>query len=676
MNTPGLALLIISMSPLLAAAPHGGSYRGPGGSGGGYDGGAGTSTDKAPQSPRPAARSASTPRTITAKDSLGSSGSNGQQRVRPGVGVIARPRGIVIGEDFSKWQYWWEHNKASYLLIKQTLRFNAPVIGSDEFYMSRTKGQRGYVAARPSDQDIDTTIIPALQKALAVATNRDIVSSCLVALAKIGRDNETIQLLPLFRSYLTSPDQEVRETAAIAIGITQRPAATKTLIDLALDTQAGRAMTGRSRVDLRTRAFAVYGMGLIAHAGKRAGIRLQVSRAANKILSDTTIVDRNVKVAAVNALGLLGSTASDSPGIRAVTRSAIDMLIAFYDEDERIGRDVVRAHVPTAIARLIGRNASPLALKQKQLYATELRVGAERSELIVRSAALALGQLALPPGHHKADAPSSAALHRYFKAGKDSQARYFCLIALAQIGGIENRNFLLKVLQQGKRELERPWAAIALGCLAHRARSSKNPLPIAPIGGAMHAAFRATRTPYARGALAIGLGLCGYEKAAPDLIKHLTSHAHQDEMTGYICVGLALMGHESALDPIIDVLDKSVRRPHRMRMASIALGKLGDRRLSQRLLRMLSTNDPSLAKVAAVASALSQIGDRASIAPLCRTLGNQEIPAISRAFAAVALGGIADKELESWNSKIAQNMNYRAAVETLVQSGAGVLEIL
>ena len=34
------------------------------------------------------------------------------------------------------------------------------------------------------------------------------------------------------------------------------------------------------------------------------------------------------------------------------------------------------------------------------------------------------------------------------------------------------------------------------------------------------------------------------------------------------------------------------------------------------------------------------------------------------------------KEPVPWNAKFAENVNYRAAVETLVQSGAGILEIL
>ena len=57
-------------------------------------------------------------------------------------------------------------------------------------------------------------------------------------------------------------------------------------------------------------------------------------------------------------------------------------------------------------------------------------------------------------------------------------------------------------------------------------------------------------------------------------------------------------------------------------------------------------------------------------------LFDESLTELSRAFAAVALGGVADKESLPWNSKIGQNMNYRAAVETLTDRQAGILDIL
>ena len=43
---------------------------------------------------------------------------------------------------------------------------------------------------------------------------------------------------------------------------------------------------------------------------------------------------------------------------------------------------------------------------------------------------------------------------------------------------------------------------------------------------------------------------------------------------------------------------------------------------------------------------------------------------------AVALGGVADKEPLPWNSKIAVNLNYRAAVDTRTNGSSGIWDIL
>ncbi|MEE2887128.1 MAG: HEAT repeat domain-containing protein, partial [Planctomycetota bacterium] len=133
---------------------------------------------------------------------------------------------------------------------------------------------------------------------------------------------------------------------------------------------------------------------------------------------------------------------------------------------------------------------------------------------------------------------------------------------------------------------------------------------------------------------------------------------------------------QKAKEDIHDVVRKSVRRPDLLKQAAIALGKLGDKTVTQTLTGMLQEKETNLAKLSAIASALSFIGDRRTIQPLKKMLFDDNLTPLSRAFAAVALGGVADKEPLPWNSKIARNMNYRGAVETLTQSGTGVLDIL
>ena len=93
---------------------------------------------------------------------------------------------------------------------------------------------------------------------------------------------------------------------------------------------------------------------------------------------------------------------------------------------------------------------------------------------------------------------------------------------------------------------------------------------------------------------------------------------------------------------------------------------------------MVVTRAPQVmhGKLSAIAQAIGFIGDARTIAPLKKLLFDDKLGELSRAFAAVALGGIADKEDLPWNSKIGEGINYRAAVETLTNGQAGILDLL
>ena len=103
---------------------------------------------------------------------------------------------------------------------------------------------------------------------------------------------------------------------------------------------------------------------------------------------------------------------------------------------------------------------------------------------------------------------------------------------------------------------------------------------------------------------------------------------------------------------------------------------MGHKQTTTALIEMLKGREVNVAKMSAIATALAFIGDRTAVRPLHEMLFDDQLTPLTRAFAAVALGGIADKDALPWNSKIGSNMNYRAAVETLTQSGTGVLDIM
>ena len=76
-----------------------------------------------------------------------------------------------------------------------------------------------------------------------------------------------------------------------------------------------------------------------------------------------------------------------------------------------------------------------------------------------------------------------------------------------------------------------------------------------------------------------------------------------------------------------------------------------------------------------ICSAMIFLRDRRAITPLRKVLLDEKLDSGRRAFAAVVLGGLAGEGDLPWNSGYAQNLNYRAAVETLTRSGAGILDL-
>ena len=685
------ASLLILPTPIFA---HGGKYRGPGdivppnARGGPTTGGPSAPGPVTPGAVPPGAPSPGGP--TTPGSSPGGPNTGGPRAPGIGSGPRSGPRGIQLSADLSKWQFWWEFNKDPFINLKDAI--HAPTIetGSDEFFLGPSRRVNSKDTSKPSESDIQETILPALKRALEMSDNRDINSACMIALAKIGRNHNEFNVLPIFKEYLTRPDQEIRETAALAMGISGMKSARQLLVELAWDTESGRRACGRSQVDGRTRSFALYSLGLLAYSNDSIDFKRECFEALNKILSDNTVRDRNLKVASITGMSLLNAVGghvvlSSEEEVKVSSRwkeivllkDILKSLDTYYDKAAGRGTDLIRSHVPTTIAKLIGRGASPFHVKYKDKFSKELFSSKKKGNNIYRSVALALGQMALPKEINEDDAKYSKALLRYYQNGRDSQAKLFCLLAMGQVGGSDNKNKLLIELSRGRKALDRPWAALALGVMDfHRFAEANNPSVDPLVGGLIHKQLKEVKTPEARGAFAVALGLCKYTEASSDLMNLLIKYRHQDELAGYICIGLALMNEQKAREDIHDIVLWSVRRPDLLKQAAISLGKLGDKTAAQTLVGMLDGKESNLAKMSAISSALGFIGDRRTIIPLKKIMFNDALTPLSRAFAAVALGGVADKEKLPWNSKISRNTNYRAAVETLTQSGTGILDIL
>ena len=607
-----------------------------------------------------------------------------------GVGAAGRQggRGYAVDADLSSWEFWWEFQKDPLLRLRDGFGIRRSFSATDALL-----GGRGAILRTiepPSASDVRTIVIPALVKALEEASDRDTISSAMVALAKIGQDPDGVRLHDLFVQRLSSHDQEIRETAALCIGIARqcRREDIAMLVALCTDSPLAQKASARSQVDQRTRAFACYGLGICL--GKIEPARRQEPVRALLSLLDSdgsTSTQRNVTVAAIAAIGQLPR--DDSPVGRALLDVAANRLMAFYDLDMGPGAQIVQAHCPIAVANLIGKDHAMSDLCRAKFVArlagdrnSDAGAKAKTNDHVGQSCAAALGSLCR--AWENETSPDHAAcqeLVRTYKQATDHQTRYFAALSIGRIGGENARRALLEEMKEASRAIEQPWIMLALGAMAaDRLAASKAGDSSAEIDrdvrDALLRALESAKNPQAIGAAAIALGLCRSPGSADRLRVALSSYGQREDVGGQVAIGLALLGERSASPHIRELLAQSVRQPQLLVRLATALGKLGDAEAVTQLTAMLQDSEGGLARMSAVAAGLGQLGDKRCIVPLVQMLQNKTLTPLTRAFAAVALGGVCDPEPMPWNARYAATLNYRAAVETLTDGAAGILDIL
>jgi len=657
---------LTALAAVCSAAPHGGGYRNPPGFIPRKAPPVGAGATERPDSPLapPQPDNASGPRTGGASPGPVGPGA----RPPAGGSGPATGGGIVLGPDPTRWQDWWELNRDPYLRLREAVRAPSVVTGSAEFFMGAGR-QRGTDTRAPTDEMVREIVAPRLRALLEGDPHRDLETAAMVALAKVGQDRASFDVVPLLEARLRDPDQEVRETAALALGLSGAPQGIAILDSLVLDTDRARQRVERGRVEDRIRAFAAYGLAFAARDG---GIELQSTVVATlERLLDGETEDRDLEVAAILGIGIAIPQGSDG-ATRRLRARALEDLRRVWDRAGGPGHDTVRCHAATSLARLLADEPSEsvLAAFHAGRFAATLSA-ADAGDDLKRAAALALGTLGarLDPDRRAA---AARALIDASRDAKDHQVRFFSLIGLGGVGGDEARSYLLEQLATGTRALVRPWAALGLGILV---RTAGEDVTDSTVATALAAQLEEVRTPEARAAFAVALGLCRAEDEADRIRVLLDELASQDEVAGHLCTSLALLGDERAIPRLRELVQTSARRPQRLRDAAVALGALGDHEAAELLMAGLADGRPTLAQVASIATGLGLIGDRRSIEPLLDLASDQSAPDLARAFAVVALGQVVERSQLPWNTPLAVGTNYRAAVETLLDGVRGILDL-
>ncbi len=702
-------LLLVSAVAASLAMPslsfaHGGTYRGPGditppsGGGGGGGGGVPTPGPTGPGVPG-GGGGGRTPGPVTPGGPAGPTGAPG----KPGTPLDG-------ASDLAGWEFWWAFNKDPYLALKSHL---AGVVQTDseEYYLSHATNLNARDTQRVSEEKIRSVIVPRLLAALAEEHSNDIQSSCMIALAKIGEEKSEDGKTPIadaIRGFLTSGSQELSETAAVALGILANrenlALLTAVLENDPVQLRALGLQQGGS-VSVRTRSFAAYGLGLIGF--KASNDDRKAINATLRMLLDgegKTMAQRDIQVACLSAIGLaplasdpddMGTLVAKNVGAPKELKSLQDQLrylLAYYLDESN--NDLIRAHAPTAMARLLSCGEVPALFPMRDsialLLMQSLTKESKHSTQMQESCALALGLIG-DSDEDPTDKAIRASLMRVKEELIGQQVRNFALMALAQASGraghgfgdpiygvnTENkrenaRSFLLGELSKGKGMIP-SWSALSLAVMERELDDAK-------LGSSTEVklilsnALADAKSPSNVGALSIACGLVRNREAKDTLIANLERFSDADTR-GYTAVGLGLMDEATALVPIQEMVKKSKYSPDLLKSGAIALGLLGDNQIVPDLLGMLGTAT-GLSSQAAISSALGFIGDSRSVDPLIALMQSEGVTDLARAFGAVALGIIADKEELPWNSKIGVGSNYRANTATLTDQKGGILDIL
>jgi len=598
------------------------------------------------------------------------------------------------GIDHTRWTWWWEFHRDPYLdLRRHVLRRDAASGIGDNLTGADPFG----VVGRPTPARLRNEVLPALTRALEEGESPDLLSSALIAIARVADDldeEDRRDAADLIRPFLRSGSQELSEAAVLALGISGYEPSAPLLASLARDDAFARSVLGEAHVGTRMRAVAGFALGLLAHESSREDVRRYAVHELSRVLADEGDAGTGeLAGACILALGLvpLELEAAASLEADAPASSGRGAQVSFLTEIllDRRQRDLVRAQVPLSLARLAAAPSDAHATRLAELRSTVARdlldrIAPMRREPngVVQASIVGLGLL-VDNDDDAFDAEARRKLRTIDSDQRDRGARHLARIALAQIaardgagkpdGVADVRRFLLGELGEGRSD-ERAWAAVALGVM-ERGRIDAGLLPDPSVARALRSALVEQKAPDEVGASAIALGLMRDPDAEPALLTQLRG-IKDDEARGQVALSLGMVGARATTAELQRLVEASAYRPLTLREAASGLALLGDKTTLPRLLAQLKESR-SLASQAALAQAIGLIGDARAFEDLIAVIEDSSVSANGRAFAVVALGLAADLDPLPWSVPLAVHGNHLTAPVTLYDDlGLGVLNLL
>jgi HEAT repeat protein len=537
--------------------------QGPSMDGRGIAGGPGGSSST-PAAPRPGAVTPDSPDEPARPrtPSTGGAGPAGPDLTKP----ITPSSIAVLTEESNDWSAWWEYNKVEFL------RPNRLALDRQDDNVTGTFEAR--------HDSLQRTLLPRLVAYLDHPEAR-VRAAAAGAVGRIGGKDAVAPLT----ARLSDPAIDVRDMAILGLGSTGAPGAQVLLLEIARNGRGGEVRD----FDSRSRALAIVALGL----GRRAGFDDTVDTAIAEITAARVLADRTAIGVAAMSYTLLSPTEPM-------------LALAFEMANDSREPTPVRCRAVEALASR--RDTEAISALQHLASGSQLELR--------RSAALALGEIEHPL--------VPAALMTAHDLEKEPLTRGFLAISLGRCGGAKVRAYLMDTLEHGDGP-DRPWAALALGILAHERGDADAARAIR--WGLRHE----SRTPD-RGAYWLALGLTRDGESLP-ILQDALARSADPQSRMYAAQALALLGGEKARD-VLRARWNDERSTLVSSQIALALGVLGSNGDESTIGTILATvAEPALQ--GQVASAMAFHGSYAALGRLAELLGTD---GLARASAIDGLG--------------------------------------
>ncbi len=589
----------------------------------------------------------------------------------PTEGPTARRTAGSLG--YENWVFWYHNNKADIENLKKAL-YSRVSSENPLFQIGGKNLSNRSDATHDIRAKVESDIIPVLKEIMgAKKMHQDTQSAAYIALSKMAKDPEQIEMIKKGLDHDLKNDLIVQESAAIALGMLRRAHPDHQFDAGELD-KVRNFLFGvfeDDKYQARTRGFAALAIGLLGDQPSGSGSYSGMTETTARLFSllERSYSHPDLPVGVLMAIGL-----QPPPSITDKQRDILRTCV----QKRKLGKQDVQAIVQSYAALTLGRigNAKDIMVLQRTMTSRRIK-----DKNVKRSCAIGLGQLGrLVTGDDRIQVANT--LYNSLGKIKDPSAENFAVISLGDliiadveagktdvIGGTKVGDYLLKLAEDGKY-IQRPFGALALGLIG-RAITEETTIDV--YGDFRQKSLEVLRAGLGtkkldkrgRAAFATSLGIIRDFSSVRDLVKLVADKKEDQELRGYAALSLGLIGQATrdVLIPIREALKERVSEELRQQTAT-ALGLLQDQEAVPLLLKELEKAKSQNVK-GQVVLALAKIGDARAVEPMITLLKNEKEQDLTRALACAGLGVIGDLEWLPSLSRISLDINYRASTDLI-----------